>query len=319
MTTEIQEYSQTEAALSVLREKYSDATYDVTTTDGMVAAKSGRSEVRGYRTSLEKMRKDIKAPALKKCQLIDSEARRITEELLTLEKPIDSQIKTHEAKLEADRQDKIETELRGVEDIQSRIESIREHAAAALQVGITKTNIEQSITDIEAITIDESFGEFADQAQDAKEGTLAKLRELLSAAVEREAEATRIQAEREELAKLRAEQDKRIAEEQTKHEAAEAKAREKREAETKAERDKLEKQRKAQTEAQAKIDAENKWLANEKAKQEAVAVAEKKRKDKAIADAKKAEFPGVQAITDALCEHFDVTEPVVKKWLKVLK
>ncbi|KKK76140.1 hypothetical protein LCGC14_2866690, partial [marine sediment metagenome] len=32
MQTEIQEYSQTEAALSVLREKYTDATYDVDTT-----------------------------------------------------------------------------------------------------------------------------------------------------------------------------------------------------------------------------------------------------------------------------------------------
>lgn len=318
MTTEIQEYSQTEAALSVLREKYADATYDVTTTDGMVAAKSGRSEVRGYRTSLEKMRKEIKAPALEKCRLIDSEAKRITTELVMLEAPIDGQIKLEEAKIEDERQAKIDAELKRVEDIQARIEGIREHAGAALQIGITKANIEQKITDIEAIGVDESFAEFADQAKDAKDLTLAKLREAHAVLVEREAETAHIETERKELAKLRDDQDKRIAEAQAKLEAADAEARKKREAEEKAERAELEKQRKAQIEAQDKIDAENKRLADEKAKREANAEAERKRKAKAEADAKKAEFPGTQAIIEALCEHFDVTETVVKKWLKVL-
>lgn len=314
--TQIQEYSQTAAALSMLREKYSDATYDVATTDGMVAAKSGRSEVRGYRTSLEKMRKEIKSPALERCRLIDSEATRITTELVALEKPIDRQIKAHEAKLETERQAKIEAETKRVEDIQQRIADIREYAA--FQVSITKANIEQSITDIEAVDVDESFDEFTIQAQDAKQGTLAKLRELLEAAIEREAEAARIEAEREELAKLRADQDKRIAEEQAKREAAEAEASKKLEAEQKAERDKLEKQRKAQEKAQAKIDAENKRLADAKAARQRIEQKNKVAQAKARADAKKAEFPGKQVIIEALCEHFDVTETVVNKWLKVL-
>ena len=81
---------------------------------------------------------------------------------------------------------------------------------------------------------------------------------------------------------------------------ADSKAREKREAEERAKREELEKQRKEQEKKQA----EQKDRATQA---------------KAEADAKKAEFPGTPAILDALCEHFDVTETVIKKWLKVLK
>ena len=36
---------------------------------------AARAEVRGYRTSLEKLRKEIKAPALARCNAIDTEAK----------------------------------------------------------------------------------------------------------------------------------------------------------------------------------------------------------------------------------------------------
>ena len=110
MTTEIQEYSKTEAALTMLREKYAGATFEVDTTDGMKLAKEARGEVRSYRTGLEKMRKEIKAPALEHCRLIDAEATRITVELVELEDPIKNQIKAHEDAKEAERQEKIDAE-----------------------------------------------------------------------------------------------------------------------------------------------------------------------------------------------------------------
>src|SRR5258708_35208227 len=70
MTTEIAEYSNTEAALSDLGQRYKGVVFDVTTADGMSTAKKGRAEIRGYRTSLEDLRKAIKAPALRRCQVI---------------------------------------------------------------------------------------------------------------------------------------------------------------------------------------------------------------------------------------------------------
>ena len=78
MTTEIVEYSKTEAALADLAQRYKGVIFDVATLPGMMTARKGRAEIRGYRVALEKTRIEIKAPALKRTQQIDSEARRIT-------------------------------------------------------------------------------------------------------------------------------------------------------------------------------------------------------------------------------------------------
>ena len=67
MTTEITEYSPTETALAQLRETYAGATFEVTTTAGMKLAIAARAELRDYRINLEKMRKTIKEPALRRC------------------------------------------------------------------------------------------------------------------------------------------------------------------------------------------------------------------------------------------------------------
>ena len=103
MTTAIQEYSATDAALSELASKYKGVLFDCSTADGMNTAIKGRAEIRNYRVVLEKMRKEIKEPALRRSQLIDSEARRITAELEALENPIDAQIKREQERKELER------------------------------------------------------------------------------------------------------------------------------------------------------------------------------------------------------------------------
>ena len=97
-TSAITEYNATEAALTGLRARLKDARYEVTTTAGMDLARKDRRELRTLRTDLENKRVEIKAPALERCRQIDSEAKRITAELLLLEKPIDDQIKAEEAR-----------------------------------------------------------------------------------------------------------------------------------------------------------------------------------------------------------------------------
>lgn len=96
--TAIAEYSHTEAALATLVERYRGVVYDVTQKPGMTDALKARREIREIRTTLEKTRVEIKGPALKRCQQIDSEAKRITSALLALEDPIDAQIKKEETR-----------------------------------------------------------------------------------------------------------------------------------------------------------------------------------------------------------------------------
>jgi hypothetical protein len=304
MTTEIQEYSQTEAALTTLRDQYGDATYEVATTEGMDAAKAARKEVRGYRTGLENMRKQIKAPALATCKLIDSEAARITTELRKIEGPIDDQIKVHEAELERKRQEKIAAETKHVEDIQARIKSIRDVVQSVTYMGNpTSKAVQIKINDIEGIKI-EGFEEFSDVAASTKSESLTKLREIFAAAIQREAEDERLAKEREKLATQKTEQEGRESE-----------------------------QRKRDKEAQNKIDAAAEKLATDQAafkkEQEEAAEVERKaeeakqaeidkaRKDKEEAEAlaKRSEYPGDEAVVRALSVHFDVPTEVATAWL----
>ena len=103
MTTSITEYSATEAALAELSGRYKGVVYEVSKPEGLKAAKAGRAEVRDLRIALEKVRVQIKAPALKRVQEVDSEARRITAALVALEDPIDAQIKREEERKELER------------------------------------------------------------------------------------------------------------------------------------------------------------------------------------------------------------------------
>lgn len=141
---EINEYSETQAALAALSQNYKSVIYPVATTEGMKSAKAARFEIKGYRTKLENMRKEIKEPALRRCQLIDDEARRITVELMALERPIDDQIKAEELRIEELRtaairaeQAKIEAEAKAKREaeekelIEARAEIARREAAVA--------------------------------------------------------------------------------------------------------------------------------------------------------------------------------------------
>jgi len=329
MTTEIQEYSQTEAALVALRDEYAGKVYEVDTTSGMADAKEARATVRSYRTALETMRKDIKAPALERCRLIDTEAKRITTELRELEDPIDAQIKGHEAKKEAERQAKIDAELKRVETIQETIEVIRSMSAKT-SVTSTSEQIAKQLAEAQEIEITPFFAEFTDSAQAAKDTAVLALKGLHAERVAYEAEQEKIKVERAELARLREEQEKREAEDRAKREAIEAEAQAKREADEKKQREALEAERKKQEKAQAKIDAENKRLADEraalKAEQQRIAdekeserKTEEKRKAEAAALAKKSKYPGEQAIVSALAEYFSVTDEIARSWLAELR
>ncbi len=284
IVTEIAEYSQTAAALSDLRHRYAGVAFNVTTTNGMNEAKKARQEVKGYRTALEAKRKEIKAPALERCRLIDDEAKTITAALLELEEPIDAQIKAEEARKEAEKAAKAQAEAARVQAHQDRINNDIVSAIRGA-AGQSAEGIALIISDIEAITIGAAFEEFQCQAQLAKDETLDKLRAMHAAAVaheaeqarikaEQEAEAARIVAERAELDKLRAEQEAREREAAAIRAEQERKDREAREAiereqatklaaERAVQAEELRKQReaqeaelRAQREEQAKADAE---------------------------------------------------------------
>ena len=345
VVTEIAEYSQTAAALADLRHRFLGIAFNVATTKGLDEAKKARQEVKGYRTALEAKRKEIKAPALERCRLIDDEAKTITAALLEIEEPIDQQIKAEEARKEAEKAAKAEAERQRVAAIRTQIDTIKNHAAFA--VGKSADAILKILSGVEGFEIGEDFQEFKPEAEQAKAETLDKIKALHEAQVQHESEQARIAAERAELTRLRAEAEARereaaaaraeqerkdrearaeqerkdreareaiereqaakLAAERAAHEAELRKQREAQEAELKAQR---EAQAKADAQARAEREAEEKRLAAERAE-----IARQQAEAKTKADAEAAKKSAIERLPLVINAAFpDIAD--FFKWFK---
>ena len=206
--TAIVEYSITAAALSELRTRLAGVAYDVSTGKGLNIAKQDRAEVRGLRVALEAKRVELKAPALERSRLIDAEAKALTAELAALEKPIDDQIKAEERRKEAEKAEREQLEREAASRVQIAIDHIRSIALTA--IGLRSPAIQSLIDNLQSVEITlNAFGDRAGEAAQAKSQALGKLGELHAAALTAEVEAQRLEAERAELARLRAEQETR--------------------------------------------------------------------------------------------------------------
>lgn len=295
--TTIAEYSPTAAALADLRTQYADVVYDVRSGKGMEQAKKARATLRDLRVSLEKTRVEIKAPALERCRQIDSEAKRITAELVALESPIDEQIKGEEQRKEREKAAAEEAERQRVAENARRFEEIRSRPMMAANA--TVEQIDALIAEAEAV----DPATFADDMRDAAryERQLA-INGLKAARDRREqadkdaaeleqlrAERSAVEAERERLAQAererieaaeRAERERAEAEriEQARQQAArEAEERREREA-AEAERRLQEQREQAERDRQAAIVAERERIEREqREREEAERAAQEKR------------------------------------------
>lgn len=205
---QIQEYTKTAAALAELREKYAGAKYDVTTTDGMKAAKGARGELRDLRTSLERTRVQIKAPALERCRLIDEEAKRITAALTALEDPIAEQIRHEETRRERERAEKIAAEERRVAEIRGRIDAIR-RVPVELPNPATAEQCVRAGERIKDLHGDFEFDEFTVEAAEAKSAAISRLQDMLRDAEERARQQAELEALRKRDREREAEEAKR--------------------------------------------------------------------------------------------------------------
>lgn len=271
--TSVEEYSKTAAALADLKQRYGKVVFDVTTTKGMEAARKGRAELRSLRVNLEATRKTVKEEVLVRGRLmeevlvrgrlIDSEAKRINAELEALEDPIDEQIKAEE---KAERERK-ERERERVAAIQDRIATLG--MTAASMAGKNSDEIYTAIQSVAAEEISDAlYAEFIEKAKACQDAALARLRQMHTAALAHETEQHRMQIERAELDRLRAEQEQRDREtleraqaEQRARDAEVLAARAKIEAEERESRARIEAQ---EREAQAKRDEQDRIAAEKR-------------------------------------------------------
>lgn len=249
MATEIIEYSKVEAALDELRSTYGTVP-DPSTDEGYNACKIGAKAVGKYRIELEKKRKEIKAPALERCKMIDSEAKRIHEELAKIEDPLKLAYK----KIDEERK---ERERIRQEKLTQKIEDIKSMPLRA--VSMKSDEVSVLIDELEKNDCSEGFYERTPEALKERSIALDSLSNMFKEKViqEKQAEeAAKQAAELEELRKLKAEQEAKEREEQIKKEAAAQAEREKIAAEERAKQLEKEKAEAEERAKQAEIEAQ---------------------------------------------------------------
>lgn len=263
--------------LAACEEKATAITADVSTAKGRAEIKSMAYLVTRTRTAIEAVRKALADEYKEKPKRIDANGKRIKDFLDALQERVRKPLTDWE-----------DAERRRVTIIEGRIRGIEGMILVGTE--LTAAMCEDGIATLTSLAIDESFEEFADKAQAAKDSTLAKLYAAKDAATKREAEAA-------ELARLREEQAKRDQEEREARIAQEAAEKATREAEEKARSEKAEAEAR---ELRAKLAQEQAEKEAARAKAEAEAKAQEaveaeRRRVEAEAEKAKAEEEARQA------------------------
>lgn len=219
--TTVPEYANTALVLADLENRLENIVYTESKED-MERAKKDFKEVQTYWVALEKTRKEIKAPALDRCNQIDSEAARLNLRLHALGDPIKAQIDAQKAKEEAERIAKAQAEQARIDTHKANIQRLRD-----FPLSLQGRPAEVIASKIEAFAPSEAcidfslFEEFAQEARDAYGAALGSAREILQRQREHEAEQERVRKDRElleaqgrELEQLRREKEEAEAREQ---------------------------------------------------------------------------------------------------------
>ncbi len=227
---ELIELDAVEQALAGLREQYGTVP-DVQTKEGYTLCKKGIRELTSYRTSTDKLRKEITQPHRDFIERVNSYGKDLIEKLREIEQPLKDAKQHEDERAEREKEERI-AKLR--ERIQVEILSYHDTA-----VGLDSNQLAE-LHDA-AVHIDtDGYFDVTKEAEDAKASVLKRISEMHGQALEKErlaaeqaeveAERRRLreeeakrEAERQELEELRREKAQREAEKQ-KREAAEAEA-----------------------------------------------------------------------------------------------
>jgi hypothetical protein len=185
-----------------------DANYDITTPAGMATAKDLKKQFAKIRTTAENIRKERKAPIVEIGKLLDTEYKKLETDVREHEDRHALAIEQEAQRLAEIERQKIEAERVRVEQIESRLASIR---------GLPM-KYAQADSETLAITVQElvekrldpaMYEEYLEDAVRALNTSIEELNQLHAAALGREAAARQAEADRQELARLKAEQAER--------------------------------------------------------------------------------------------------------------
>lgn len=258
----------------------------ITNDDSYKQIHGARMQLKTTRVEIEKRGKTAREDATAFSKAVIAEEKRLIGLIEPEEKRLGTIQQAHDDRIEAEKQAKIRAEQERVAGIQSRIAEFRGCVEMVLRHSpMPATQIAEHIEDLKKIAVDDSFAEFRGNAEIEMADTLKRLGELHTAAVNREAEDARLAAERAEIDRQRAEQEKRNRVERERIAAEEAASRKIREAAEAEAAENLRKEREAfeaeQAAARERQAAEDRRIAAERAELE-----RRQREEREAAEAK---------------------------------
>lgn len=188
MKTEVTEFSATAAALAELRAE-ANGLPSPESPEAYKMVSASIKRIDKYRTSLEKKRKELKAPLLERGKLIDDEAKRITAELVDIAAPL------KEAKKAVDEKEAREKAER-IARLQEKVDEIKGFPAKAR--GKSADEIRAIVNECGEIDTSHDFFDLTREATIAQAEAMESLKAMLHEAEERERfQAEKAQFERE--------------------------------------------------------------------------------------------------------------------------
>lgn len=265
----IVEFNEFESKLADFKARYDDVVYDLDDPKQDKQARSDKYAIGQVISNLDKKHQEIKAPLKARTDLIDGERKRIKDDLKAVQDKIKDKIAEHERKIQEH-----------AEMLQAKVEYIESFAGLGDDSNFTSATIKERISELNNIDIDDSYEHRKADATLAKVDTLKNLEEMLERRL-------KLEAEREELERLRreeAERKQREHEEEIKREAAE-KARIDAENKANAEQERVEREKREAVEREeaAKRKAEDAERRAKEAEAARIAAVEKAKRDAELA------------------------------------
>jgi hypothetical protein len=249
-----------EKILDTIKDKVKEFEPDLTTAKGRKEIAYIANKVARSKTFLDGIGKNVVSEWKAKAKDVDDQRKHIRDTLDAMKEYVRKPLTEWENE-EKERQEKIN----------NRILEIKAYSDLAMYENLTAIEIKEKLEDVNAIEIDDSFGDNKTTAQNEKENSISALEKLITDKAKHEKE----QAELAELRKEKEEREKKEAEEKAEAERKAQEEKIRKEAEEKA---KIEAEQKAK-EAIAKVEAEKQEILRKQEEEKANADAAQKQKE----------------------------------------
>ncbi len=208
--TALASFAPIEAHMRTLAARYKDVAYDGTTTKGMAEAKAARLVLRDEgRYAVQRLVKRVKDEANDLKKTIDARGDEVIAITQDIEAAIDGQITAEETRKAAEKAERDRIERERVSALEQRLAGLSVWIERCKIAGITAERIRTGINMLAQAPIGDDWAEFKARAEARKAEVLDVMENLHAQALQREAEAARLEAQRIENARVAAEQAER--------------------------------------------------------------------------------------------------------------